>query len=54
LETGQKNGLHWAKSQLIRAGEAQGMSPFIDASSVMFIYVKIRVVLMYFTGKGRI
>jgi hypothetical protein len=39
------------KLQLIRVGKAKGMTPFIGASSVTFIYIRREVVLTYFINE---
>jgi hypothetical protein len=40
--------------QLIKAGKALGISPFIGVSSATFIYIRSVVVLMYFIVEERI
>jgi len=52
MGTGQKNGLHWAKLQLIGDEKAQFTSLDSGVSSAMFIYVKIGTVLVFFTGES--
>ena len=54
MRTGHKNDYHSAKSQLIKAGIAQGMTLGMAVSSAMFPYVRNVVVLMYFTKRSRI
>jgi hypothetical protein len=54
LRIDRKNGYYLVKSQLITAGRAQGTSLGMGTYSIMFIYIKYIVVLIYFIVEGRI
>jgi hypothetical protein len=46
--------LHLAKLQLIKAKKALGMTLYLGVSSATFIYIKRKVILMYFIVEERI